>query len=325
MRTFPIKTPEYFILAFPAVVTGLVLLATGAYAAAPSVSLIANPSTIERGQATALIWNASNADHCVASGGWSGYLSTSNSANAYPQVTTEYGINCNGADGIATARVTVSVISPSAIPPTTYYSNSTVTQTSSPAPVYYTPPSAPAFTAACAASSASAPVGRSITFGAASSGGASPVRYQWIGDVTGIGQTQTISFSSTGTKTASVTVVDANNRTAVGTCRVEITEAVVSAPASTPKVPVATVASAKIEAPDYEKICLEKGFVKPSAEVAEGTGEETPEVAAAATSRFSGAAFLPLLLLSNLFFVLVTAYFTYRFTKKAARKNQGTT
>lgn len=320
MEKLLVKSPKYF--AFLPVATCLFLLATNALAAAPSVSLIANRTTIERGQSATLSWIATNAYQC--SGNWAGYyLGTNNQAQVYPQVTTEYGISCNGSDGIATANVTVYVTDPTAIPSTTYYSNPTITQTSSPTPVYY-PASAPAFTAACATGPTRAQVGQSVTFAAASSGGASPVRYQWIGDVQGIGQTQTISFSSLGTKTASVTVVDANNRTAVGTCRVEIIETVVSAPppAPAPKAPVATVASAKIEPIDYEKICLEKGFVKPSAEVAEGegTGEENPEVAAAATSRFSGAAFLPLLLLSNLFFILVTAYFSYRFGKRTARK-----
>ena len=80
-----------------------------------------------------------------------------------------------------------------------------------------------------------------------------------------------------------------------------------------------TVASKPAE-PDYEKICREKGFVKPKAEVAEST-DGNQNLAAASGSKLSNAAFLPLLLLSNLFFVAVTAYFTYRFAKRPAKSS----
>lgn len=311
----------YLRVIFPLLVVVLFLLAFETLAAAPSVSLIANPSIIERGQAAALIWNATNSDKCVASGGWSGYFSTSNSANVYPVVNTEYGISCDGPEGIATARVTVYVTNPSTITPSSSQSP-TITYTTYPSPA---PAPAPfAFTAACATSPSFASIGQSVTFAAASSGGASPVRYQWIGDVAGIGQTQTISFSNLGTKIASVTAVDSDNRTAIGTCRVEVrTATVVSAPSPAPKTPAAILAAAKKTEVDYEKICREKGFVKPAAEVAEKPGDSTDnkEVAAASGAGLSSR-MLAFWFINTLFFIFTTAFFTYRFTKRATKRVQ---
>ncbi len=309
----------YLYVIFPLLAVVLFLPASKTLATAPSVSLIANPSTIERGQASALTWYATNSDNCTASGGWSGYLSTNNSANVYPVVNTEYGISCSGPEGIATARVTVAVTNPSTFTPSSSQSP-TITYTTYPSP---TPVSAPfTFTVACATNPSFASIGQSVTFAAASSGGASPIRYQWIGDVAGIGQTQTISFSNPGTKIASVTAVDSNNRTAIGTCRVEVKVAtVVSTPSPAPRIPAATLAAAKKIEVDYEKICLEKGFIKPTAEVAEKPGDsiENREVAAASGAGLSSRT-LAFWFISTLFFIFTTAFFTYRFTRRAAKR-----
>jgi len=39
---------------------------------APSVSLSADPASINNGESTTLSWSSSNADSCTASGAWSG-------------------------------------------------------------------------------------------------------------------------------------------------------------------------------------------------------------------------------------------------------------
>src|SRR4029079_19472420 len=76
---------------------------------APTVSLTANPTNISAGQSSSLSWSSTNASGCVASGGWSGTMSTAGSANVTPDSTTSYTLACTGSGGTATESATVSL------------------------------------------------------------------------------------------------------------------------------------------------------------------------------------------------------------------------
>lgn len=82
-------------------------------APAPTISLTASPSSISAGQSASLSWSTSNASGCVASGGWSGTMSTAGSTSVAPGSTTSYTLACTGSGGSATKSVIVSVTAPS--------------------------------------------------------------------------------------------------------------------------------------------------------------------------------------------------------------------
>lgn len=74
---------------------------------APTVTLNANPNTIQTGASTTLTWTSTNANSCSAL--WTSATSTSGSFVLYPATTTEYAITCTGNGGSATATTTVTV------------------------------------------------------------------------------------------------------------------------------------------------------------------------------------------------------------------------
>jgi hypothetical protein len=77
----------------------------------PTVTLVANPSVIDRGESSVLTWNSTNADTCVASGSsqFNGNVSVDGNRTVSPIVTTDYTIVCSNSAGSASdhARVTV--------------------------------------------------------------------------------------------------------------------------------------------------------------------------------------------------------------------------
>ncbi|MCL4426827.1 hypothetical protein M1534_00510, partial [Patescibacteria group bacterium] len=76
----------------------------------PTVTITANPTFVNQGSSSTLIWNSTNATYCTASNGWSGNESTSGSMTVTPSVTTTYTLNCfNGTGQSATASVTITV------------------------------------------------------------------------------------------------------------------------------------------------------------------------------------------------------------------------
>ena len=75
----------------------------------PTVTLTANPTSINAGNSSTLTWSSSNATSCVASGGWSGSQPTSGSKSVTPSGTTTYTLNCSGAGGSTSKSATVSV------------------------------------------------------------------------------------------------------------------------------------------------------------------------------------------------------------------------
>ena len=75
----------------------------------PTLTFSASPTSITAGQSSILIWSATNATSCTASGGWSGTKATSGSQNASPTSTTIYALNCTGSGGGVNQSVTVTV------------------------------------------------------------------------------------------------------------------------------------------------------------------------------------------------------------------------
>lgn len=175
-----------------------------------SVDLIASPSSINSGQSSQLTWNSSNADSCYATGGWSGNKSVDGSQYVYPVTTTTYTINCTANGG--------------------YQSSDTVT-------VYVnnTNYNGDLF-ASCVASPASVNTNQTVTFAVAGSGGRPGYTYTWSGAVDGSASVMSRSFTTTGVKTAYVTVRDQDGRTAQATCSTSVTGSTYTPPTYTPPV-----------------------------------------------------------------------------------------
>jgi peptidoglycan-associated lipoprotein len=81
-------------------------------AAAPTASLTANPSSVEKGQPTTLTWQTQNADNVSIDG--LGTVDASGSKQVTPEDSTTYHLVAKGAGGTqeATARVTVTQAPP---------------------------------------------------------------------------------------------------------------------------------------------------------------------------------------------------------------------
>jgi hypothetical protein len=79
-------------------------------AAAPSVTLAAEPTTVAYQAGATLTWSSTNANSCTASGDWSGAESMSGS-KSLDDLTSDatYTLSCSGAGGSASKTVTVTV------------------------------------------------------------------------------------------------------------------------------------------------------------------------------------------------------------------------
>ena len=65
-----------------------------------TVTLYANPQTVNQGQSSTLTWSSTNANNCYASGGnWYGTKWTSGNEAVSPSQTTSYTITCTGTNG----------------------------------------------------------------------------------------------------------------------------------------------------------------------------------------------------------------------------------
>ncbi len=76
---------------------------------APTVALVAAPTSITSGQSSALSWASTNATSCTASGGWSGTKATSGNQTVTPSSSTTYTLTCTGAGGSGSASATTTV------------------------------------------------------------------------------------------------------------------------------------------------------------------------------------------------------------------------
>ncbi len=88
-------------------------------APAPTVSLVANPTTVSSGSTSRLVWSSTNASSCVASGGWSGNKAAGGGNQIIGPLTanTAYMLVCTGSGGSTTASAAVSVTPPASAPP----------------------------------------------------------------------------------------------------------------------------------------------------------------------------------------------------------------
>lgn len=178
----------------------------------PTVFITANPTQIYSGGSSVLVWNSNNTNSCYAAGAWSGSKYTSGSQTVYPSTTGTYTIVCTGSTGLQTqSSVTVSVI------PTT------------------TPPPPQGFNVACVPDSSVVRVGQRVEFFAGTSDGVRPLYYSWSGAVNGSSESISATFSSTGTKTAYLTITDAAGKRSNANCSVKVLAAVVTAAPPAPK------------------------------------------------------------------------------------------
>jgi len=84
---------------------------------APTVSLTANPVSVNSGGTSTLTWSSTNATTCTASGGWSGSTPTSGSQSTGALTsTTGFSLSCSGAGGSTSQSETVTVVSGAAFP-----------------------------------------------------------------------------------------------------------------------------------------------------------------------------------------------------------------
>jgi OOP family OmpA-OmpF porin len=84
--------------------------------ASPTVTLGANPASIQRGQCTTLSWSSTNSTSASISPGV-GTVGVSGSQQVCPTSTTQYAIVASGAGGSANAATTVNVTAPPPPPP----------------------------------------------------------------------------------------------------------------------------------------------------------------------------------------------------------------
>jgi hypothetical protein len=79
----------------------------------PIVALTAAPTAVASGGASNLTWTSTNADSCMASGGWSGTLAAGGSHSTGPlTAATAYSITCAGPGGVTAPVVTTVTILP---------------------------------------------------------------------------------------------------------------------------------------------------------------------------------------------------------------------
>ena len=78
----------------------------------PVVSFTAAPLTILPGQSTALVWSATKATSCTASGGWSGSQPLAGDLLVLTASTATYTLTCTGPGGSTAKSVTVTVAGP---------------------------------------------------------------------------------------------------------------------------------------------------------------------------------------------------------------------
>ena len=82
----------------------------GGGSGAPSIFLSASPTSVSSGGTALLIWSATSASSCTASGGWTGDQPSSGSASTGSlSGTTSYTLSCIGPGGSASRSVKVSV------------------------------------------------------------------------------------------------------------------------------------------------------------------------------------------------------------------------
>ncbi len=75
----------------------------------PTLTFSADPTSIQKGESSTLIWSSSNTNFCVASGGWSGNKPVMGSQQVSPLYTTTYNLTCYGDNSEISRQVEVRV------------------------------------------------------------------------------------------------------------------------------------------------------------------------------------------------------------------------
>lgn len=85
---------------------------------APTVTLLANPSSVTAGDSVRLSWTSENADACFSSGDWAGNRPTNGQTDLVldEEGTSEFTLSCSGIGGESQMTVSVDVLSPTPTP-----------------------------------------------------------------------------------------------------------------------------------------------------------------------------------------------------------------
>ncbi len=213
----------------------------------PAVTITASKNNITSGETVLLSWSSTSAQNCLASNGWSGTKNISGQEYIAPVVTSTYTIVCT--NGFAST------------------SDFEFIQVNAVLPPPLSPPPAPPFTVACVTSPNPVKVNQQVTFAAGSTGGITPITYEWSGVFSGSGLSRTISFSNAGIKTVTVTATDSIGKKTQASCSVEVISAPpppVPVPKSLPLPPP----PAPVVAEDDDARCIARGYIKKDSEVA---------------------------------------------------------
>jgi hypothetical protein len=81
-------------------------------AAAPTLTLSADRTSIAPGSSMTLSWSSSNATSCTASNGWSGSKATSGQETLTPAASATFVLTCSGAGGERSAQVAITAVAP---------------------------------------------------------------------------------------------------------------------------------------------------------------------------------------------------------------------
>jgi hypothetical protein len=112
---------------------GIVSGSSGSTNPAPTITLTANPTSINSGSSSTLTWSSTNATSCSATSpsGWTSSTATSGTKSVSPTATTTYTISCTGAGGTNTANATITVnLAAGCYQSTTAWDNHTITSQS---------------------------------------------------------------------------------------------------------------------------------------------------------------------------------------------------
>lgn len=214
---------------------GLFFAPNETYATELSVTFSATPKTIEKGGQSSLSWYSENAVECrilgngIITGGGTKktqYVGKgSGTVTVAPDKTTVYAVSCKGKDSTFVPaqkelKVTVEGTEDAG-------DSNTSTNTNGPSS---TGSEDFTFTAGCTANPERARKEELVSFTSTSVGGEGTLHYKWTGDVQGGGYKIFEKFTSSGTKTATLTVTDSRGISVVTACNVFIEPGVTSTP-----------------------------------------------------------------------------------------------
>ncbi|MEX2017345.1 MAG: hypothetical protein WD876_02630, partial [Candidatus Pacearchaeota archaeon] len=84
-------------------------LKLGVFGYSPSVSISAEPTSINPGNSSVLTWESENVNSCIASGAWGGTKPTIGFERVYPNSNSIYSLTCTGGDGTSVSSININV------------------------------------------------------------------------------------------------------------------------------------------------------------------------------------------------------------------------